>query len=156
VVYQTQRVYNGIALRVQARKIPQIARIGGVKAIHRLTLKELDNSYSVPLIGAPQVWNMGLGNTGSQIKVGIIDTGIDYLHTNFGGPGDGYDANDTTVVGDVPNYPDSKSLVGMTLSEMITMQAENPVPSSQPRSRSNGLQWSWFSRGWHSCWLWRT
>lgn len=112
VVYQTQRVYNGIALRVQARKIPQIARIGGVKAIHRLTLKELDNSYSVPLIGAPQVWNMGLGNTGSQIKVGIIDTGIDYLHTNFGGPGDGYDANDTTVVGDVPNYPGLKVIGG--------------------------------------------
>jgi subtilisin family serine protease len=135
VVYQTQRVYNGVALRVKAEKIPQIAQLSGVKAIHRLNLKTFDNSYSVPLINAPQVWNLNLGNTGNGIRVGIIDTGIDYLHTNFGGPGMGYDENDTTVVGDVPNYPGVKVIGGYDFvgdDYDASGESGNPIPQPDP------------------------
>lgn len=135
VVYQTQRVYNGVALRVKAEKIPQIAQLPGVKAIHRLNLKTLDNSYSVPLISAPQVWTLGLGNTGNGIKVGIIDTGIDYLHTNFGGPGTGYDANNTTIVGDAPNYPGAKVIGGYDFvgdDYDASGESGSPVPQPDP------------------------
>jgi serine protease AprX len=38
---------------------------------------------SVPLIGAPQVWQAGF--TGKGIKVGIVDTGIDPNHPDFAG-----------------------------------------------------------------------
>src|SRR5437868_4781131 len=48
-------------------------------------------STSVPFIGAPSLWenNIGLPSTltGAGIKVGIIDTGLDYLHADFGGTG---------------------------------------------------------------------
>lgn len=139
LVYQVQRVYNGVALRVQAGRIEQIARLPGVKAIHRLTLKELDHTSSVPLIKAPDVWNMGLGNKGDNIKVGIIDTGIDYLHLNFGGPGTpaAYSANDTTVVGDVPNYPGIKvaggyDFVGDAYNAGGTPAQQIPQPDSDP------------------------
>ena len=37
--------------------------------------------HSVPLIGAPQVWQVGI--TGKGIKVGIVDTGIDPNHLDF-------------------------------------------------------------------------
>ena len=139
-VYQVQRVYNGVALRVHAGRIEQIARLPGVKAIHRLTLKELDHTSSVPLIKAPEVWNLGLGNKGDGIKVGIIDTGIDYLHLNFGGPGTpaAYAANDTTVVGDVPNYPGAKiaggyDFVGDNYDAGSTTPAQQiPQPDSDP------------------------
>ena len=43
--------------------------------------------HGVPLIGAPAVWNGAAGFHGEGVKVGIIDTGIDYTHANFGGPG---------------------------------------------------------------------
>ncbi len=38
---------------------------------------------SVPLIGAPMVWQAGV--TGKGIKVGIVDTGIDPNHPDFAG-----------------------------------------------------------------------
>ncbi len=38
---------------------------------------------SVPLIGAPSVWQAGV--TGKGIKVGIVDTGIDPNHPDFAG-----------------------------------------------------------------------
>ena len=110
VIYTIQRVYNGVAVRVDASQLNAIARLSGVKAIHRLVPKTLGNFSSVPLIGAPEAWLTGLGTRGEGIKVGIIDTGIDYLHTDFGGPGTqaAYESNDPTVVGDAPNYPSVK------------------------------------------------
>ncbi len=47
----------------------------------------LITATSVPLIGAPQLWGAAVPVRGEGIKVGVIDTGIDYLHTDFGGSG---------------------------------------------------------------------
>lgn len=88
VLYRNQRVYNGIAIKIDAAQLTALRQLPGVKAVHALTPKTLDNASGVPLIGAPQVWNSaGLDVSGQGISIGIIDTGIDYLHTNFGGPG---------------------------------------------------------------------
>src|SRR5439155_1468158 len=45
-----------------------------------------DNVRGIPLIGTPAVWQ-SLGLHGEGVKIAIIDTGIDYTHANFGGPG---------------------------------------------------------------------
>ena len=42
---------------------------------------------SVPYIGAPTVWSAPTNLRGEGIKIAIIDTGIDYTHANFSGPG---------------------------------------------------------------------
>ena len=57
-----------------------------------------DNAISVPFIGAPQVWQGTPGFRGEHVKIAIIDTGIDYTHANFGGPGtvDAYNAAKAT------------------------------------------------------------
>jgi subtilisin family serine protease len=39
------------------------------------------------MIGAPTVWNTPDRYRGEGIKVAVIDTGIDYTHADFGGPG---------------------------------------------------------------------
>jgi subtilisin family serine protease len=48
---------------------------------------KLTNVRGVPYIGAPSVWDGVAGLHGEGIKIGIIDTGLDYTHANFGGPG---------------------------------------------------------------------
>lgn len=111
-IYRLQRVYNGIVVQVPLSKLPRIRSIPGVKAVHPMIPKTLHNATSVPLIGAPFVWSSGLGNRGEGIKVGVIDTGIDYLHTNFGGPGSGYESNDTTVTGDTAGFFPGTKVVG--------------------------------------------
>jgi subtilisin family serine protease len=105
VLYRNQRVYNGIAVRVDAGKLGEITRLPGVKTIHPLISKKLDLTSSVPLIRAPEVWNIGGPNaTGQGIKIGIIDTGIDYIHTGFGGSGlqADYTRNNTRVITETP------------------------------------------------------
>ena len=56
-------------------------------AVHPLQLMEPSNVHAIPLIGAPQVWDGLAGLHGEGIKIGVIDTGIDYTHADFGGPG---------------------------------------------------------------------
>ena len=85
-LYKVHAAYAGIAVRTDATRLSALAAIPGVKAIHRLTPKAPTNSSSVPLIGAPKVWK-AMSQTGKGVRVGIIDTGIDYTHADFGGPG---------------------------------------------------------------------
>jgi len=85
-LYRSHAVYSGVAVRTDASRLSALAALPGVKAIHRITPKSRTNSSSVPLIGAPAVWK-GRGQTGQNVRVGIIDTGIDYTHADFGGTG---------------------------------------------------------------------
>jgi subtilisin family serine protease len=85
-LYRSHALYAGIAVHTDASRLSALAALPGVKAIHRITPKSPTNTSSVPLIGAPAVWK-GRGQTGQNVRVAIIDTGIDYTHADFGGPG---------------------------------------------------------------------
>ena len=78
-------------------------------AIREVALIEPDHVRSVPLIGAPAAWNGAGGFHGEGIKVAIIDTGIDYTHADFGGPGTpaAYDAAHAAET--APAEPDARS-----------------------------------------------
>nr|WP_194425434.1 S8 family serine peptidase [Microbacterium aquimaris] len=83
---QMQSAYNGIQASVPVDNVDAIEALPGVVAVHPVTVQELDNAVSVPFLGVPEVWE-STGYTGQNIKVAIIDTGIDYTHATFGGPG---------------------------------------------------------------------
>lgn len=85
-LYRAHAAYAGIAVQTDASRLAALASLPGVKAVHRLTPKSTSNSSSVPLIGAPKAW-AGRDDTGEGIRIGIIDTGIDYTHADFGGEG---------------------------------------------------------------------
>ena len=87
VLAHYQFAYNGIKVRVDRSKLADLAALPGVTAVRALQLMEPDNVRGVPFIGAPAVWDGLDGFHGEGIKVAVIDTGIDYTHANFGGPG---------------------------------------------------------------------
>ncbi|AUG79800.1 hypothetical protein CFP65_5088 [Kitasatospora sp. MMS16-BH015] len=89
-LYRTRTLLTGLAVLAPADRLPALRALPGVRAVHPISHKQRGNSYSVPLTGAPGVWSgaTGLpGDTGQGVRIGIIDSGIDYTHADFGGPG---------------------------------------------------------------------
>lgn len=114
-LYQVQRVYNGIAVHATPDQLADLEALPGVVAVHPLIPKEPANAVAGATVGAPMLW-AGLAAqtrlTGQGVTIAIIDTGIDTLHTTFGGPGTGYGLNDPTRIGDVPGFPSAKIVDG--------------------------------------------
>jgi subtilisin family serine protease len=86
-LFSVSAVYDGIAVRTDASRLAALAHLSGVTSVHQLTPKHLDNTVTVPLTKAVQLWRDANGNTGAGVKLGIIDTGVDYTHANFAGTG---------------------------------------------------------------------
>jgi subtilisin family serine protease len=105
VLNQLQSAYNGIKVNTPRNKVAALAALPNVVAVRGIQVVQRDNAESIPFLNIPgQVWDPaeGLGFTGEGVKIAVIDTGIDYTHANFGGPGTqaAYDlanANDTTI-----------------------------------------------------------
>jgi subtilisin family serine protease len=104
VLFTVRNVYAGIAVRTDVRRIAALGRIPGVAAVRPIAAKHLDKASSVPLTNAPDVSSSGTpAGTGQGTRVGIIDTGIDYTHADFGGTGNrrAYEADH--LVADAPS-----------------------------------------------------
>src|SRR5262249_23154402 len=82
-----QSAYNGIKGRIPARSANAPLDLPRVVGVHHVQTMTPDNIHGVPLIGAPQVWDGLNGYHGEGVKVAVIDTGIDWTHADFGGPG---------------------------------------------------------------------
>lgn len=78
---------NGMKVEIARGELAGLESLPGVVQVVAVAKHTRDNVVSVPFIGAPLVWQGIPGFRGEHIKVGIIDTGIDYTHANFGGPG---------------------------------------------------------------------
>jgi len=87
VLAQFQSALNGIKVQIPASKLSQLRSLPGVTALLPVHEDVPDNVTSVPYIGAPTVWDAPTNFRGEGIKIGVIDSGIDYTHANFGGPG---------------------------------------------------------------------
>lgn len=138
VLYRAQYVYNGVAVVSDVGKLAQLRRLPGVTALHVLVPKTLSLNTSVPFIGAPQVWDSsGANATGKGIKVGIIDSGVDYIHEDLGGSGKSsdYATNDGTAA-ITANYPNKRVVGGIDLVgdnyNVASTNPAQPVPHPDP------------------------
>ncbi|WP_312471361.1 S8 family serine peptidase [Neobacillus sp.] len=88
-------VFNGMSLKLTAKELKKLLKVEGVVSIEPDTevhalgepSKEATATQAIgssnPFLGIPQVWSMGY--EGKNVKVAVLDTGIDYYHPEFEG-----------------------------------------------------------------------
>ncbi|MEK4047426.1 S8 family serine peptidase [Paenibacillus sp. FSL H8-0048] len=93
VNYKYDTVLNGFEVTVPADKIPDLAKISGVASIYPnstwyalpdQTVTEVTyRNDNAPLKQIHADWAADQGLTGAGLKVGVIDTGVDYTHPDI-------------------------------------------------------------------------
>ena len=140
-IYRVSKALNGIAVAVDPANLRNLLKVKGVKRVLPIPLEHPTNSTSVPFIGAPNVWanTIGLpagGADGTGVRVGIIDTGIDYLHASFGGTGllADYQAESTATANftTAGSFPTAKVVGGTDLVGDAYTGGNTPVPDANP------------------------
>ncbi|WP_305885182.1 S8 family serine peptidase [Lentzea sp. HUAS12] len=83
-VARTSNAVPGVVLSADRSRLAALSRMPEVRAVHRMVPKKLTNAHAVRLTRTSEVWK-SLGRFGEGVRVGVIDTGIDYRHADFGG-----------------------------------------------------------------------
>lgn len=77
------RVFNGVHADLTPEQLISLKNDERIKSIVPNQIYKIDLQDSVPLIGASELHQQGI--TGEGIKIGIIDTGVNYSHPDLGG-----------------------------------------------------------------------
>ena len=139
-IYRVSKALNGIAVAVDPRTISSLLKIPGVRRVLPIVPEYPTSASSVPFIGTPNVWanTIGLpaGADGTGIRIGIIDTGVDYLHADFGGNGQlaTYQAESTATANftTAGSFPTAKVVGGTDFAGDAYTGSNAPVPDANP------------------------
>lgn len=82
--FHYQNTFNGAAFSADSETITALKELGYISYITEDKKIKVSDDQSNNVIKANQVWS-NYGATGKNIRIGIIDTGIDYNHPDLGG-----------------------------------------------------------------------
>ncbi|MFS8103227.1 S8 family serine peptidase [Lentzea alba] len=110
-LYRTSNGVPGVVVKADAQKVRELANRSDVIAVYPVVPKKRQNSNAVQLTKTLNVWQQ-YGKLGDDVRVGIIDTGVDYTHANFGGPGTVEAFRAVNPRAADPNFPTAKVVGG--------------------------------------------
>lgn len=140
LLYRTHSVIAGLGIQASETDQETLAQIPGVRAVYPVAPKELRNASAVPLQAAPTAWQ-ATGFLGQGQRIAVIDTGLDYTHADFGGPGTVSAYDQAHAAADQPLIPGLYSpdkmvgaidLVGDSYNADPTHPGYQPVPHPDP------------------------
>ena len=131
LLYTYKFSLNALAVSVPSELVEAVGTIGTISELSKETIfkrpafKKLSNEETINLatkankfpttsithIGG-DLANNDLGIRGKGVKVGIIDTGIDYTHSMLGGSGDTADFENMDGTKETPLFPNKKVVGG--------------------------------------------
>ncbi|MFO1460379.1 MAG: S8 family serine peptidase [Verrucomicrobiota bacterium] len=113
VTHRFDTLLNALVARIPPSRWDSVRSIPGVQSVQREPHYRPQLASSVPFIGTPALWKHEAGILGTGIRIAIVDSGIDYLHVDFGGTGDAsdYASNDPAVV-EPGTFPTAKVIGG--------------------------------------------
>lgn len=149
VVYRYRLVLNGVAVYAPTDLVPSISALAGVTNVNPVrqmsrpeTTRILEgprltsSTTSVSFIGADIAHQMGI--TGRNMKVGVLDTGVDYTHSMLGGSGKPEDFKAIDPAAASPMFPNAKvvggiDLVGTNFNAASSLAIQHlPIPDANP------------------------
>lgn len=144
ILYSSAYSVPGVAVTASPDTLAEIAARDDVVKVTPIVMRDLDlpsqtvdpmNGASDALSRAVDAWQQ-TGNTGEGVTVAVIDTGIDYTHAMFGGPGttEAYETALASTDAPDPSWYDGAKYVGgwdfagSTYNGTQGTTSYNPVP----------------------------
>lgn len=141
VIGDFRKVVNAFQIMTTAAKAQRIATLPGVVAVERSPVYYPSLSTGLAAVQAPLAWDNGGGTpfTGQGVRLGIIDSGVDYLHADFGGSGDpaDYTSNDSDIL-EPGTFPNLRVVGGFDFAGDAYNANNNPSPDPDPLDCRNG------------------
>ncbi len=150
IIYRYRMALNGFAIYAPIEDVPAIQNLPGVKKvspIRQMARAEVLNEQkvegktsgvdSVNFIGAKEAWAKGF--RGQGMRVGILDTGIDYTHAMLGGSGNKADYAAINPALPSALFPNAKVAGGIDLVGTEFNAASPFNPARLPHPDANPL-----------------
>ncbi len=86
VLYTTHNALKGVAVEGDADSLRELAVRPDVVKVSRIVPKSRSNGGTDVDTQTLATWT-NTGKTGKGVRIAVVDSGVDYTHTDFGGPG---------------------------------------------------------------------